>query len=67
MSTRVVSFRMTEREYNKMMIECQQMHIGNTESVEHKIAFANHVTTRNQELLEILKYVRRKFKYEEDK
>lgn len=67
MSTRVVSFRMTEREYNKMMIECQQMHIGSTEWVQQKIAFANHVTTRDQELLENLKYVRRKFKYAEDK
>jgi hypothetical protein len=67
MSTRVVSFRMTEREYNKMMVECHQMGIGSAEWVQQKIAFANYVTSRDQELLENLKFVRRKLKYSEDK
>jgi len=67
MSTRVVSFRMTEIRYNKMMAECHQMGIGSSEWVQQKIAFARYVTSRDEELLENLKFVRRKFKYAEDK
>ena len=67
MSTRVVSFRMTETEYDKMMVECYQRRIGCAEWVQQKIAFANYLRSRDQELIEQLKYVRRKLKYSEDK
>jgi|GEM_PF-853372 len=41
MSTRVVSFRMTETEYNNMMAECHQMGIGSSEWVLQKIAHSS--------------------------
>lgn len=63
MSTRVVSFRMTEREYNNMMIECHQIGIGSAEWVQQKIAFAKSIGLRDSELIEKLKVVRRKIKY----
>lgn len=63
MSTRVVSFRMTEREYNNMMIECHRICIGSAEWVQQKIAFANYMKIRHYELIEQLKVVRRKIKY----
>jgi hypothetical protein len=43
MSTRVVSFRMTETEYDKMMAECYQKGTGCAEWVQQKIAFANNI------------------------
>jgi len=41
MSTRVVSFRMNETEYNNMMVECHQMGIGSSEWVSQKIAHSS--------------------------
>ena len=67
MSTRVVSFRMTENQYDKMMAECHQMGISSAEWTLQKIAYASYVTSRDEELLENLKFVRRKLKYAEDK
>lgn len=63
MSTSVVSFRMTEREYNYMMIECHRIGIGSAEWVQQKIAFAKSIRLRDSELIEKLKAVRRKIKY----
>ncbi|MEB3119755.1 MAG: hypothetical protein VKL41_00850 [Snowella sp.] len=67
MSTRVVSFRMTENQYDKMMAECHQMGIGSSEWVIQKIAYASYITYRDEELLENLKLIRRKVKYADDK
>jgi len=58
---------MTENQYNKMMIQCHQMEISSAEWILQKIAYASYVTSRDEELLENLKFVRRKFKYAEDK
>jgi hypothetical protein len=67
MSTRVVSFRITESVYDKMMVECYQKGIGCAEWVQQKITFSNYVGFRDQKIIEQLKYVRRKLKYSEDK
>ena len=67
MSTRVVSFRMTGNQYDNMMVECHKMGISSAEWILQKIAYANYVTSRDEELLENLKFVRRKLKYAEDK
>ena len=66
MSTRVVSFRMTEREYNEMMLECHQKGIGSSEWVQQKIAFAN----RGNEILRKVKFklnsIRRMFTFKKN-
>ena len=67
MSTRVVSFRMTENQYANMMAECHQMGISSAEWTLQKIAYANYATSQGEELLEDLKFVRRKLRYAEDK
>jgi len=58
---------MTENQYNKMMIQCHQMEISSAEWILQKIAYASYVTSRDEELLENLKFVRRKLKFAEDK
>ena len=50
MSTRVVSFRMTENQYDKMMAECHQMGISSAEWIMQKIAHCR----KEDELLETI-------------
>jgi len=54
---------MTENQYDRMMVECNQIGISSAEWVQQKIAFASYVTSRDEELLEDLRFVRRKLKY----
>jgi hypothetical protein len=59
MSTRVVSFRMTENQYDKMMAECHQMGISSAEWIMQKIAHCNQEDEILETIIFKLKIVRK--------
>ena len=66
MSTRVVSFRMTEEEYDKMMVECYQRGIGCAEWVQQKIAYSKCQNETLKKIILKLKSIRRILIFKKD-